>query len=404
MKISQLPQAAAVSNDDLLPIVQNGETKKVDRKTLVGDVPDDVSITDGKLQLTAKGEPVGVGVDLPAPTVDQTVTENSKNAVSGGAVKTYVDGKSDELKETFEKSITEEIIARKNADNSLQEKVTNAANAVKGTAKGDVLFIDDVSPIEQAMDITLSSKNMFNYGWDFKSIGSRITVEKEENAITFIWVSTDRPYFSLKDESHKSFNFKPNTTYTSKATVTLTELSGSETASDGAGSAALTLYLADNANFSSNLNPKIAIVNGYIKETNNGKRPGTYEITTTFTTPDDLSPYQYLNTRLANNTSVRYENIMICEGTEPQDYVPYADVSNVEVMRTGHDSSNPEAENVQTAISDENGIVKDLTSFYPEMSIAAKTPNIVLHCEYNKDLNKVIEQLTQAILSLGGNV
>lgn len=46
MKISQLPQAAAVSNDDLLPIVQNGETKKVDRKTLVGDVPDDVSITD----------------------------------------------------------------------------------------------------------------------------------------------------------------------------------------------------------------------------------------------------------------------------------------------------------------------------------------------------------------------
>lgn len=92
MKISQLTQATAVTNDDLLPIVQNGETKKVTRETLIGTVPDDVTFEDGKLHLIAEGKTVGDGADIPIPEVDQTIAENSENAVSGNAVKAYVDG------------------------------------------------------------------------------------------------------------------------------------------------------------------------------------------------------------------------------------------------------------------------------------------------------------------------
>ena len=397
MKISQLPQASAETNEDVLPIVQNGETKKVTRKMFLGNVPDGVSVKDGKLQLIANGKPVGGGAELPVTTVDQTVTEGSKNAVSGGAVKECVDTATREL----EKGLESERNAREDADNKLKGEINNAANAVKGSAKGESLLIDDVSPIEHEIDITLSSKNMFNYDWPFgnaAAASTKISIEKGENAITFI-CKDNGSYFRTIDPQERCFNFKPNTTYTSKAIITLTKLSEDETLGV---SYTTTIYLSHGFTNENGHSP-IYLVNG-MSATKYGTVPGTYEVVTTFTTPEDLSPYKYLNIRMEKFTSVRYESIMICEGTESQDYVPYADVSNVEVTRTGYDSSNPEAENVQTAVSDEDGKVKALTSFSPEMSIVAKTPNIVLHCEYNKDLNKVIEQLTQAILSLGGDV
>lgn len=65
MKISELPKATTVTNEDTIPLVQEGETKQASRKAFVGVVPNDLKLTDRLLQLTANGEAVGGGITLP---------------------------------------------------------------------------------------------------------------------------------------------------------------------------------------------------------------------------------------------------------------------------------------------------------------------------------------------------
>lgn len=72
MKISELPKATAATDEDIAVIVQDGETRQIPRKTFVGTVPDDLNITDGKLQLTENGKVVGTGVQLPVEPSEET--------------------------------------------------------------------------------------------------------------------------------------------------------------------------------------------------------------------------------------------------------------------------------------------------------------------------------------------
>lgn len=50
------------------------------------------------------------------------------------------------------------------------------------------------------------------------------------------------------------------------------------------------------------------------------------------------------------------------------------------------------------------GTVKGVKSIYPCTTLMTDTSDVGIICEYNKDINKVIENLTNAIISLGGNV
>lgn len=99
MKISELPVAEKVNNEDVFPVVQDGETKKAAKAAL--KIPDDVGVTsEGNLILTAGGGQIGAGVLLPKTEVDQTYSATSENAQSGLAVaeavataNSYTDGK-----------------------------------------------------------------------------------------------------------------------------------------------------------------------------------------------------------------------------------------------------------------------------------------------------------------------
>lgn len=51
-----------------------------------------------------------------------------------------------------------------------------------------------------------------------------------------------------------------------------------------------------------------------------------------------------------------------------------------------------------------DGTVDGVTSLYPNTSLTTDTANFVIDVGYNRDANKVIEKLEQAIISLGGNV
>lgn len=71
MKISELPKATTVTDEDIIPLVQEGETKQTSRKDFVGVVPNDLKLSDRLLQLTANGKVVGEGTVLPkAPVVN----------------------------------------------------------------------------------------------------------------------------------------------------------------------------------------------------------------------------------------------------------------------------------------------------------------------------------------------
>jgi hypothetical protein len=75
---------------------------------------------------------------------------------------------------------------------------------------------------------------------------------------------------------------------------------------------------------------------------------------------------------------------MIEIGTVPTEYEPY-----IEPMEY---SVNAE------------GTVKGVTSLYPSMSLLTDTSGVMIDAEYNKDTNKVIQNLVNAIIALGGNV
>lgn len=93
MKISELPVAEKVNNEDVFPVVQDGETKKAAKAAL--QIPDDVGITDaGNLILTAGGGQIGAGVLLPKTEVDTEMSATSENPVQNKVAKAYVDDSS----------------------------------------------------------------------------------------------------------------------------------------------------------------------------------------------------------------------------------------------------------------------------------------------------------------------
>jgi hypothetical protein len=97
-----------------------------------------------------------------------------------------------------------------------------------------------------------------------------------------------------------------------------------------------------------------------------------------------MSLYVYSN-ESANvlTTECEFKNIQIEKGTVATEYEPYAlhETVTTTVMQGA-----------------------ELNSVAPNMTIVTDTQGVVINAEYNKDTNKVIEKLTQSIISLGGNI
>lgn len=86
MRISELPQATEVTGEEILPVVQNGETKKVSRDKLVGTIPNGLTVENGKIFLVSNGEKMDEGAPLPQITVDSELSAESKNPVQNRAI------------------------------------------------------------------------------------------------------------------------------------------------------------------------------------------------------------------------------------------------------------------------------------------------------------------------------
>lgn len=115
--------------------------------------------------------------------------------------------------------------------------------------------------------------------------------------------------------------------------------------------------------------------------------PTTFKAT--FTVPNDntlvrLTYYINVDDNVEyNNYKATLTNIQLEKGSVATEYEPYA----------VHES-------VITTIAEG----AELNSVAPNMTITTDTQGVIIDAEYNKDTNKVIEKLTQAIISLGGNI
>ena len=82
-------------------------------------------------------------------------------------------------------------------------------------------------------------------------------------------------------------------------------------------------------------------------------------------------------------TECSFENICVEAGTEAKGYEVYKGVKFT-----------PNAD----------GAVPGITSLSPCMTILTDTEGVIVECEYNRDTNKVIEKLSNAIIALGGTI
>lgn len=101
-------------------------------------------------------------------------------------------------------------------------------------------------------------------------------------------------------------------------------------------------------------------------------------------------------------------NLMIEEGTAITEYAPYLeDLTKAGVVYANNDKY----EDSKTIFSDSSGNIEGIVSHSPLMSfrkVYTGTEDIsksfVMEITYNRDINKALEEIKNAIISLGGNV
>lgn len=321
MKISELPKAAEITGEEILPVVQNGETKKVTRDDFVGTVPDGLTVENGKMFLTSKGEKVDEGAQLPTVTVDDELSAESTNPVENRVV------------------------------------TANFANALKGTASGKYLDMRDISPITHALKVKAESETSLagvtvkQYGKnlvDFNQIRKVKTGWAEPTIIENGFVIEGKYYCSITN-----IPVLPNTDYY-LSFITENLVGTVKNVTVGGDTSGIQLK---------------QITNGTGGTLNSGNNTS-------------ISIY-FFSTKTNEVGKVKFTDIQLEPGTQKTEYEPYVPVTEASVS--------------------EDGTVEGLTSIYPTTVIVGDG-NVNLKCEYNKDLNKVINNIVDAVISLGGDV
>ena len=236
---------------------------------------------------------------------------------------------------------------------------TNAANALKGRAIGQNIALTDVSPIEHNVDIKLKSKNLVRSdsyrdvpaGEMGGAINVSIAEVKKGHIYTASWQTEDTGaeymYFTLFSEKGR------------------------------------------------------VILNKSSSFTANGERKFV-----TFTVSEDIVNGGGMAVQTsANNTknSGLCSNFMLEEGDVATEYTPY-----VQDVSSGFVEITDENGRFEEVYPKEDGTLENIVSSYPSMNIRAMQEGTVVDATYNRDINKAFteleEKMTQAIISLGGNV
>lgn len=255
----------------------------------------------------------------------------------------------------------------------------NFANAIKGTASGETAFLTDVSPLQHNINVVVdnaeakiirSGKNMLDLSTTIPTLnnGSKYVVNGNSFTMKGNVGGSDHNYDAgqILLPTNGKINeigtpVKKGKIYTVSFDYLLIE-KGQRDNSIG-----LYIYIP-NGQF----NSVIATFAGVVGVT---KR-----LSYTFTATKDTKIG--LGFRV-NNNYVTISNIQIEEGNKATDFEDY--VEPVEYIPSNDGSLS-------------------VPSLCPTTVLTTDTEGVIINAEYNKDTNKVINNLINAVISLGGNV
>lgn len=415
-------------------------------------------------------------------TFDKEFTQAIDDANHGMA---DFENRSDEALENFATQSAEELekvqTATENANNATDranEAVDNMpnvyANALKGTASGEVISLTDISPIEHNLGVKVSSKNLIPYPYieTTKTMNGITFTDNGDGSITIDGTATDLTQIRLFDGKDI---ISPNVTYTLSGCVDGSASTYDLRITDNISTA----YMCRNSpvSFSYANTSKLIVyivVRAGVKVENVTLYPMLEKGTTaTAYTPfvadvstttlkaqgKNLIPYPYADTTKVMNGITFTDNgdgsITVkgtATGSSNFKLMNNADFGlsfgsgsnwnakggtngiyttnkglyynannkmltiNVANGATVNETLYPQLEVGTTQTSYEpyieptsytpnaDGTVEGVKSIYPNTTLLTDTSGVLVECEYNKDTNKVIENLVNAIISLGGNV
>jgi hypothetical protein len=251
-----------------------------------------------------------------------------------------------------------------------QNVLPECSNALKATASGETVRIDDVSPLAHIANVAVRGKNLipFPYILDTSTGGGVTYTAHDDGGITGSGTASAQHNFTL---------------YYGKLLadgVITISLSGNYTNIVGV------LLLKDKSGttvFNKNIDPVVTL---------------------------DISAYptavkmELLIKRKSNIAVSGTVYPQLEEGDTATEYVPYINPANVTVIRYGADK----AENLQTFTPSADGSF-EIPSLSPTMTLEADTDGVTIECEYNQDTSKAmgnvradIKELDNAVAELAG--
>ena len=257
--------------------------------------------------------------------------------------------------------------------------------------------------------VTVRGKNLISISRDIQSLTSGVVVEKgKDYVIAQMRASAENAEPGTPNSSSgwigintlkataEAFNkcffkdIKPSTTYTLSYDLEYFYLPGGLTSVKHRGQISIS--------------GKAEYTNAYVTEA--GKK---YHYKLTFTTPETITQIMFFFT--LNSCKVKLSNIMLEEGGSETDYERYAEPQKAVVELSAPLGKNDHVVNASGTTFKNSVLSKASTA---EIPLVASGTNIIevgtatapgkIEVEYYKDINKVLANLNNAILSQGGNV
>lgn len=359
---------------------------------------------------------------------------------------------------------------------TMETKVNQLANTVKGYLSGAVVFADDVSPVEHSPKIWVHGKNLLNipdttvegnYAWCNKVIGSfelapgtytlsvdflqkgtnlskpSISARKYES-VTVQYASTssleasgrmkltftipdDEKGFTLYAYSNVTANTLETSCVFSNFQIEKGSVATEYTPYIDASTVELTrcgrsIFSKPQQIVSGENKPWTSVLVAAVKAP-----PGDYVASCRFKQIGTDKSTVAMSVRTYNDYSVPFgdasssaiegnllKQFTVTPGSGGFQIFLYSNQPNVALttecsfenicVEVGTKSTGYEVYKGEKFTPNTDGTVPGVTSLSPNMTILTDTEGVIVECEYNRDTNKVIDKLINAITALGGTV
>ncbi len=356
---AQKPSGKFVFQEEGITISGNKITVDLENQAIMehGKVPYQVSITSGSDVITTFTGLIMVEKSKKdaGATESKTVVRAFDEAVSAHVAEFQAKAE----------QIVQACIATIPADyTAMVAKVNEAANAVKGYLSGAVVAADDVSPVEHRPVVWVHGKNLIPYPYPqttHTGNGGTFTMQADGGVLAS---GTPKDYVSLNLYNGAPLVKSGNIVFS---------------ASGDYENISISMVIYDSANN--------VLFNA---EALKGRNPISVNLDEY---PSAVKWLVFIKRSSPNVEMTGKIYLQIELGNAATEYAPYIDPSTVAVTADG-----------MNYIPASDGTVNGILSTSLANGITTDNASVIVECEYNRDTNKVIEKLTNAITALGGTI